>query len=232
MRIAQSEGLWNTIEKADLDGDGDEDFVLGNLGENNFFAEGLTIFINDFDQNGTIEQICCQATGDGHFPIHDIDELYSQMPILKKKYRTYAEFSQAPLEVLLPEDKLKEALQLQLRERRSMILWNNGGQLALQPLPRMAQYSTIHAVLIRDFNEDGTPDLLLGGNDYKYKPQFGRQDAGKGCLCYGSKKGEDVIFADCYQQGLEGQIRALEIINQNQIIVGINDGAIKVYEQH
>jgi hypothetical protein len=35
--LSQTEGLWNCIEKVDLDEDGDFDFVLGNLGQNHFF---------------------------------------------------------------------------------------------------------------------------------------------------------------------------------------------------
>ncbi|WP_367388115.1 VCBS repeat-containing protein [Lewinella sp. LCG006] len=224
-------GLWNCIQKTDLDQDGDPDFVLGNLGQNNFFNKGLTVFINDFDQNGTNEQITCEATEDGHFPIHDINELYAQMPILKKKYRTYAEFSQAPLEVLVPEEKLAGAIKLHLTENRSLILWNDQGQLRPTVLPREAQYSTVNAILADDFDEDGTTDLLLGGNDYKYKPQFGRQDATMGWLCYGEKREEGVTFTDCRPLGIAGQIRAIEKINPNQIIVGVNDGEIKVYEK-
>ena len=230
-QLDQTRGLWNTIEKGDLDGDGDADFVLGNLGQNNFFQEGLTVFINDFDQNGTVEQICCQAGPDGYYPIHDIDELYAQMPILKKKYRTYGEFSQAPLEVLLPEDKLESALQLELEEGRSMVLWNDAGQLRPVALPRKLQYSSVNAILVDDLNADGTLDLLIGGNDYNYKPQFGRQDATFGWRCYGDNQSGDIIFADCQPLGIEGQIRSFTKINSNQIIVGVNDGAIKLYEQ-
>jgi len=229
--LEHTAGLWNCIEKVDLDNDGDPDFVLGNLGQNNFFNDGLTVFINDFDQNGTTEQITCEVTPEGHFPIHDINELYAQMPILKKKYRTYEEFSQAPLEVLVPEEKLAEALKLHLTENRSLILWNNQGQLRPAVLPREAQYSTVNAILADDFNDDGTTDLLLGGNDYNYKPQFGRQDATMGWLCFGEKRVEGVTFTDCRSLGIFGQIRAIEKINPNQIIVGVNDGEIKVYEK-
>ncbi|HMQ48743.1 MAG TPA: VCBS repeat-containing protein [Saprospiraceae bacterium] len=229
--LEQTEGLWNCIEKADLDQDGDSDFVLGNLGQNNFFQQGLTVFIHDFDQNGTAEQIACQATPEGHFPIHDIDELYRQMPFLKKKFRTYREFSQAPLEVLLPAEQLSQALRLQLNECRSTVLWNDKGTLHLEALPRELQYSTIHAILITDFNQDTYPDLLLGGNDYKCKPQFGRQDASLGWLCYGEKQKEGVIFADCQSLGIPGQIRSIKKINQNQIIVGVNDEKIAVFAQ-
>lgn len=228
--LAGTEGLWNCIEQADLDGDGDPDFVLGNLGQNNFFKDGLTVFVHDFDGNGAIEQIACQATADGHFPVHDIDELYAQMPVLKKAYRTYREFSQAPLEALFPEGQLQEALQLHLNESRSLILWNEGGQLRPAPLPRQAQYSTVNAILARDLNRDGIQDLLLGGNDYKYKPQFGRQDATLGWVCFGEKTAGYVTFADCRPLGIAGQIRAMASINKHQIVIGVNDGEIKVYE--
>ena len=230
LSLPNTEGLWNCIEKADLDGDGDTDFVLGNLGQNNFFEKGLTVFIQDFDGNGTVEQIACQKTPEGHLPIHDIDELYAQMPILKKKYRTYGEFSRAPLEELVSEELLQTALRLQLNETRSIILWNEDGQLIAEALPRTAQYSTINAILIEDLNQDGLPDLVLGGNDYKYKPQFGRQDATLGWVSYGEKKEGRIHFGECISLGVSGQIRTLKHINQKQIIVGINNGESKIYE--
>jgi hypothetical protein len=229
--LPQTEGLWNCIEKADLDGDGDMDFVLGNLGQNHFFREGLTTFVGDFDENGNMEQVSTRVAEGQHYPIHDIDELYMQMPILKKKYRTYKEFAQAPWEVLVPEGLRQAALLLQLVESRSVVLWNNGGELTPMPLPRQAQYSTVNAVAITDVDADGTPDLLLGGNDYKCKPQFGRQDASFGWVCHGENRGGNVTFATCQPLGIAGQVRALELLDHNKIIVGINDGKIDVYER-
>lgn len=230
-QLEGTDGWWNTLKTVDLDGDGDQDIVAGNLGENNFFDDGLTVFIADFDRNGTLEQIACEATDAGHFPIHEIDNLYAQMPMLKKKYRRYKDFAQAPLEDLLPAAQLDSAQRLHLSERRSVILWNEAGQLQLQALPREAQYSSMHAVEAADFNQDGLTDLLLGGNDYRYKPQFGRQDAGMGCLCLAQKRPEGITFTACQALGWKGQVRSLKKINQNQIIIGINDGKIQWYEQ-
>lgn len=229
--LAGTDGWWNTIEVADLDGDGDLDAVLGNVGENNFFGQGLTVFMADFDQNGTLEQIACRATEAGHFPIHDIDELYAQLPLLKKKYRTYGEAAQAPLELLMPAEQLASAQRLYLRERRSALLWNEAGQFRLEALPRAAQYSSIHAIRVGDFNQDGLPDLLLGGNDYRYKPQFGRQDASKGWLCIGEKRAEGINFANCQALNIDGQIRSIATTNLNQIIIGVNDEKVQFYEK-
>lgn len=228
--LAGTAGLWNCISTADLDADGDPDFVLGNLGQNNFFQNGLTVFVNDFDGNGTQEQIACETRESGYYPIHDIDEMYTQVPGLKKKYRTYEAFSQASLSDLIEQELIDEALKLPLAETRSIILWNDGGELRPTPLARPVQYSTVNSVLVKDVDQDGTPDLLLGGNDYNYKPQFGRQDATLGWVCYGEKQAEDVTFTDCHPLGIKGQIRALEKLGDTQIIVGVNDGKIKMYD--
>ncbi len=222
-------GLWNTVTTADLDQDGDPDFVLGNIGENNFFADGLTVFLNDFDGNGTLEQFACAARPEGYFPIHDIDELFAQMPSLKKRSRRYGEFSKTPMKDLVEPPLLADARRLYLRERRSLILWNENGVLTPAYLPREAQYAPVHAIHSSDANGDGVVDLWLGGNDFKCKPQFGRQDASTGWLCYGEKRPEGVIFARCEPLGVVGQIRAITSIDQNQIIIGLNDGNTTVY---
>jgi hypothetical protein len=71
---------------------------------------------------------------------------------------------------------------------------------------------------------------LLGGNDYRVKPQFGRQDASKGCLCKGRRTGEAIVFEECRMLSLNGQVRNFSGINENQIIIGLNDDKIQWYE--
>ena len=84
--------------------------------------------------------------------------------------------------------------------------------------------------MVRDVDEDGTPDLLLGGNEYRVKPQFGRQDASKGCLCKGRRAGEGGVFDQCRMLSLNGQVRSFLDLNENQIIIGLNDEKIQWYE--
>src|SRR5690606_20600159 len=87
--LADSHGWWNRIVPADLDGDGDTDFVLGNHGLNSRFKAStdkpVRMYVNDFDQNGTIEQIICRYEGDKSYPMVLRHDLVSQIPSLKKK---------------------------------------------------------------------------------------------------------------------------------------------------
>ena len=61
--LEKSNGWWNRLESADLDNDGDIDFVVGNHGLNSRFRASVEkpvcMYVNDFDQNGTMEQLVC-----------------------------------------------------------------------------------------------------------------------------------------------------------------------------
>jgi hypothetical protein len=61
-------GWWNSLQAADLDGNGHVDYVVGNHGLNSRFKASvqkpITCYINDFDQNGSIEQVLNSHNGD------------------------------------------------------------------------------------------------------------------------------------------------------------------------
>ena len=87
--LSKTRGLWKSIEILDLNCDGQMDFIASNIGKNTFYKPGMKLFVNDFDANGTYEQLFCEKVGDKYFPLIDKDELISQLPSLKKKLVYY-----------------------------------------------------------------------------------------------------------------------------------------------
>src|SRR5262245_16610586 len=67
--LNHSDGWWNSITPADINGDDKVDFILGNAGTNSRIrADSLhpaELFVNDFDKNGAVEQIITCVSQDG-----------------------------------------------------------------------------------------------------------------------------------------------------------------------
>jgi len=96
-------------------------------------------------------------------------------------------------------------------------------------IPEELQFSSIHAALVHDFDHDGNKDLLVGGNHYLTKPQFGRDDASKIWLVKGNKKENTIKFDEAKSLNINGQIRAFELLDKNRILIGTTNQAVKIY---
>jgi hypothetical protein len=188
-----SAGWWNRIEAADLDGDGDIDFVLANHGLNSRFRASrekpITMYVNDFDRNGSTEQILCVFNGDISYPVALRHDLVAQIPSLKKKYLKYDSYKNQTIHDIFSPAELEGATRLEAFQLASVVLWNEGdGRFSLEPLPLPAQLSVMYAIAVFDINNDGHLDIITGGNQYRAKPEVGRYDASYGAVLLGDGK--------------------------------------------
>jgi hypothetical protein len=206
-------GWWNNIESADLDLDGDVDFVIGNHGLNSRFRAAadrpVCMYINDFDQNGTVEQIVCTFNGDKSYPMALRHDLVNQIPSLKKRYLKYESYRDQTITDIFTPEQLQGTVKLDAFVLANCIAINDGnGKFSLRQLPIEAQLSPVYGIEVGDYNGDKYPDLLLGGNLYKVKPEVGRYDASYGVLLKGDGKGgfTSVPFQNT-QLRMDGEVR-------------------------
>jgi len=236
--LAGTEGWWNSVTVADLNGDGRPDLVLGNLGLNSYLraspTEPTRMYVGDFGHNGTLEQILTFYKQGVSYPLAGRDELLSLIPRLRARYATYADFGAARVEDIIPAGELAQATVREARVFASSVALNNGnGTFTLRPLPAEAQFAPIRAALVGDFDGDGRPDLLVGGNLYGVPPVLGRYDASYGLLLSGMGDGR-FAAVDMDRSGLmiEGQVRHLGWLRQANgrrlIIVARNNDRLQV----
>ena len=187
-------GWWKTIVNGDFDQDGDQDFVVGNKGLNNFInptnAEPIYIYTKDFDDNGKVDPIMAGYILNGEtkdlYPLQSRDDIMRQLPKLKKKYPSYKDFSEANFTSLLGIKQLNSCT-LKATMGHSIFVENLGdGQFRVKALPGDAQQAPINDILVDDINGDKILDLILVGNDYYAEATYGRQDAFNGLLLEGS----------------------------------------------
>jgi hypothetical protein len=216
--LENTEGLWNRIQAADLDGDGDTDFILGNLGLNSKLKASkehpLWLEVNDFDQNGSIEPVFAFEKQGKKVPLALRPDMVKQMSSLKKKIIYYEQYASKTIEDLFDPRLLQKATELQIREVRSSVLTNLGDRsFSLKSLPDEAQISPIYGIAVEDIDGNGTSDLVLGGNLFAVKPEIGRYDALHGLVLLGNGKG-DFAPLSSRRSGLSinGEVRHINVL--------------------
>ena len=233
--LAKTNGLWNTLLVKDINGDNVPEILAGNLGNNTFFNTGMKLYINDFDNNGTEEQIICQYINKNYYPIVDKDELISQLPYLKKKILKYENYSVAQIQDLFTATQLEESQVSELNILESTFFIRNiKGEYEGHNLPKEIQYAPVYAFAHHDKENNASKGTFyVGGNQFLVKPQFGRYDASKGWSLNYSIIANEIKFDDPEMLGINGQIRQLEIVNLNskiQLLIGINNQKAKVLQ--
>ncbi|MBT8289799.1 MAG: VCBS repeat-containing protein, partial [Muriicola sp.] len=187
------DGLWNVVEAADLDNDGDLDLVLGNQGANLHYkptpANPMKMWINDFDGNGTIEQIVTLSENGKDYPLHQKKELTNQIVSLKKQNLKASEYARKTIGELWPKSVFENSIMKKSGTSESVIAINEGnGKFKIKTLPSRVQLSCVCGISCADVNNDGYLDLIMGGNNFEFKPQFSRLDANYGNVLLGNKE--------------------------------------------
>ncbi len=228
-------GWYRTVEVGDFDGNGLPDLALGNHGLNTRFKASahapVSMFLNDFDQNGSIEQIYTQKSGEVQIPYTLKHELERQVPGIKKKYIRYADYNNKSLGDIFPKEVIAKSIVQEVNHLESGILLNKGnGNFEWMSFPRMAQKSWIFAIQVVDLDQDGTQDLILGGNLAQIKPEVGKFDASYGEVLLGNGDGTFGYMPN-REHGLklEGDVRAFSLLGKNRILVVKNSAEAEIW---
>lgn len=236
--LGMSNGWWNVIKAADVDQDGDLDFVVGNHGLNSRFKASkekpVEMYVNDFDRNGTVEQIICTYAGEKSYPLVLRHDLMMQIPSLKKKYLKYENYKDQTIKDIFTKEELSNSIVQRAYEFSSSVLINQGGRFTIEPLPVEAQLSTVYAIVVEDFEGDGIVDILLAGNLYGVKPEVGRYDASYGTYLKGIGAGKfEAVPSRESGFWLDGEVRDMKKIrigNSNYLLIARNSDSLVVYK--
>lgn len=188
--LSDFSGWWNELEASDLDGDGDLDLVLGNKGLNIPYiatqSAPVKLWINDFDKNGTIEQITTTHYAENDYPIHMRKEMSVQMPFLKKENLKASDYAKRTIQELFDPQVIQNTIVKTVNFSESVIAINQGGgNFQIVPLPSRVQWSCMCGITCTDVNNDQKMDIILAGNRFEYKPQYSRQDSNFGNVLLG-----------------------------------------------
>ncbi|MGI9241395.1 MAG: FG-GAP-like repeat-containing protein, partial [Verrucomicrobiales bacterium] len=242
--IAGITGWWNSIAAADIDGDGDLDYAVGNVGLNTKYHASedhpVLLFYGDLDGEGRPKIVEAEFEGSICYPVRGRSCSSQAMPGLKDKFPTFKAFASAALEDIYEENRLETAKKLSANTLESALLINitePGGtpRFEFRPLPRLAQISPVFGLAFTEADGDGRPDLYLVQNFFGPQRETGRMGGGVSLLLLNREHGFEPVWPNRSGLLVPGDATSLCVTDLNQdgladFHVGINDGTPLAFE--
>lgn len=234
--LQNTEGWWNNILATDLDGDGDEDLLAGNLGANYKFKASVEnpfeVYCSDYDANGSYDIFLAKYNQKALVPVRGRQCASEQLPMIKEKFPSFRLFADASMEDILA-DKKNSGLHLQTKQFRSAILINNRSGFEIELLPPQAQIFPMQSVVVEDWDGDGRAEILAGGNLMQSEIETTRGDAGVGCLLKRDAEGKwqalPTILTGLNLFGDVKDIKMIHIGKKKAFLVSQNNGPLRLF---
>lgn len=231
-------GWWRSATAGDVDGDGDVDVVLGNIGLNCRILgtpeEPLQMHVADFDGNGSLDQIVSYVPDGVRRPTRSRMNLIQHIPTLVRSFNTYADLARASLRDVLPNTDGNVRVYSAGRFDH-ILLRNQGGRFTHETLPELAQVFPVNDAIIADVNADGLTDIVLVGNERGMDADVISYDNGLGEILLGTTAGQWQPW-DIASSGfiVPGTARSVDVLpaadGGSYIIVGVNDGPVRLFQ--
>ncbi len=228
-------GLWQSIDARDVDGDGDLDLLLGNLGLNtkfNLYFDGpLQLYYSDFDKNGVFETMIAYNRDGNYYPLNSKDELAAQMNVINKIYTSHEAYAGKTMVEVMKSGTLKEATKYEANTLSSGYVPNEDGRFStFIPFARDLQLGPINDFQnVRVSNEDL---LLVSGNSYKFNTYHGSYSSLKGSF-WNTDTQEIYNGSELGLDPLNEQVKKVAVIKMEDyhlLIIISNNDATKCYQ--
>ncbi|QHS60457.1 VCBS repeat-containing protein [Chitinophaga agri] len=231
-------GCWFGMTLTDVDGDGHDDIIAGNLGANTQIhtseKQPAELYYADFDKNGSIDPFLNFYIEGVSYPFVSRDELNDQIYPMRRKFSSYRHYSNATMKEIFSADELSQAGKLTVTDTRTRCLLYRNGKFVSTELPVEAQFSVVSRIIPADYDNDGKTDLLLLGNHSDNRLKLGSFDAGYGCLLKGDGKGH-FTYVPQPVSGLcvKGDVKSATLMNiggQSYVMIGVNNKGITLFK--
>jgi hypothetical protein len=244
--LLKEKGWWNSIVAADIDNDGDMDFIAGNSGTNGFLRPSekfpVKAYAKDFDHNGSYDAVfsywfpaSIQNKEWKEFPIAGRDDFIKEMNVMKERFPNYSSYGSSEMKNIFTEEELSGALRLTVNNFYTCWIENKGMmQFAIHPLPSEAQRAPVYAITAGDYNGDGNIDIALNGNEFSMAPSLGRYDALNGLVLQGDGMGNfiplSILQSGLYIPGNGKAMVQLCINNKLTLVAAQNNSFLKLFQ--
>ncbi len=189
-------GWWFSVYSKDLNNDGYDDLVLGNLGQNYKYQasndQPFKMISDDLNKDGLHDVVLSFVENGENYPLRGKQCSSEQIPELNKHFKSYDKFARSSLSEIYStldvDVKPKENI---VNTFASMVALNDKGNgFKYSNLPLLCQLSNISSILSMDVNQDQNLDLVFIGNLFISEVETKRNDASIGMIALGNGEGD------------------------------------------
>jgi len=231
--ISNSSGLWQSLYVTDVNGDGYPDILAGNWGHNSKLYAGkdgpLKLYVKDFDNNGSVEQVMTYTIGGKEYSFLGKDQLELALPGLKKEHLTYDEVAGRTVDYLF-SSRLDDTRTLNVVTLSSTCFINDGkGNFTAHVLPDELQLAPVFAFASVPALANTKKFYLAAGNFYGVQPYEGRYDAMNPTL-FGYDPSSGGLSYRAQASVAPGEVRDAKWINRADgtkvLVLAVNNGPL------
>ncbi|MBA4853723.1 VCBS repeat-containing protein [Emticicia sp. BO119] len=235
--IPDSAGWWNTIKVADIDNDGDDDLIVGNLGFNSKLTASrehpAMLCVNDFDKNGLVEQLICVYNNGKLVPLMQKPDLQRVIPSIKERFVYHKDYANKSVDEIFTSVQKEGMIEKTVVNPQTSFFINDGkGNFNIVPLPIEVQFSPVYGIETCDYDHDNNLDIILTGNFFDVLPEIGRYDSNHGLVLHGKGQGQfEVLKSKDTGFFSNGQVRRMKLIKgakKNILILAKNNDKVQV----
>ena len=236
--LKDTNGWWYTISEIDFDNDGDLDYVVGNLGDNNKFhptkEKPLHVYAKDFDNNNTFDMVLSKNYKGNLVPVRGKECSTQQNAFIEQKTPTFKDFANSSLVDIYGDQELKSSYHNQVYMFSSVYIENKGDDIfTIHKLPNMAQMGPTLGFEFGDVNKDGIQDIIGIGAIHETEVETIRYDANVGYIISGNPDGELESYKDInfYNDKNAKDIKRIMIKGKTHFLIANNNSALTVFKE-
>jgi enediyne biosynthesis protein E4 len=177
--LEKSAGWIASLQAADVNGDGRIDLLTGNLGLNSKLKASVEkpvwLYHADFDGNGQADPLIFHYMGEKLVPFGTRDDLIKQIPILKRKHSSYADYSKSnqPADLFSVDILAKAARKAAVEFRSGAYIQQADDSFLFSPFPFSGQLSTVQDLAW----DESSKRIFVVGNFNDFRVDLGKSTA-------------------------------------------------------
>ena len=229
-------GLWNSLEVNDLDGDGDMDIVAGNYGKNTpHHASARNPFqMSSADLNGNEhpDPLIFNYLNDAYYPIHLRTNFLNQLQHKKRVFNLYKDYGAATFEEIYNQEEKKKLKSHEVQTFNSTVFENTSEGFVPHHLPTEFQFSPIFSTKIISIRDKKY--IIAVGNDNMHEVFSGPKNGMLGEMLEVKDNFEfkriSIVKSGLHVPGSAKQIEFIKINNAFHLLISQNNDSLQVYK--